>query len=321
MIGRVVALLALGLVFGTAMPVSAGDHTGRKVLFVDSYDETLRWSQDLAKAITQTLEPHGIEVRVHRMDTKRQPSAAYKERAGAEAKALVEEFEPDVLIATDDNAQIHLVVPNYVGSQLPVVFAGVNADPATYGYPAANVTGMQEVNPMGGLVDLLSAVSGGSRIGYLALDNETERAQLEVSMAQVSQPVDAVFVKSFDDWKRAFLDLGARTDFILVGPIHGLQGVDPAAAQAFLIENMSVPTGGWQAMMRDFTLLTLEKTGTEQGLWAAEAALRILSGTRPGDIPITQNTRGKMAINAKIADAIGMAVPAELFELADVIVE
>ena len=317
-----VAVTVLGIAATTAaMPAVAEDHSGRRVFFVDSYDTTMRWSQDLETSIRQTLEPHGVELRIFHMDTKRKTSTAHKEKVAAEAKAIIAEFEPDVVIATDDNAQIHLIAPNYVGTNLPVVFAGVNAEPSRYGYPARNVTGMQEVNPLGGLINLLSAVTGGGRIGYLTLDNETERAQLDVSKRQVKRPVEARFVTDFDSWKQAFLDLQGQADFILVGPLHGLRGFDSDRAKAFLRANMRVPTGSWQAGMRDFVFLTLEKTGTEQGSWAASAALSILNGTSPGDIPIAQNTQGNMALNARIADAIGMQLPPGLVEIADVIIE
>ena len=58
------------------------------------------------------------------------------------------------MIASDDNAQKYLVVPYLKGTQVPVIFNGVNWDASAYGFPTSNVTGMIEVELPDQLVEI-----------------------------------------------------------------------------------------------------------------------------------------------------------------------
>jgi hypothetical protein len=121
---------------------SAPDFSGKKVVWVDSYHSGYEWSDGIQAGIENVLQASGVELKIIHMDTKRNPDVSFCEAAGKSAKAEIEAFQPDVLIATDDNAQKCLVVPFYKGGSLPVVFAGVKWRADAYGYPAANITGM-----------------------------------------------------------------------------------------------------------------------------------------------------------------------------------
>ena len=54
---------------------------------------------------------------------------------------------------------------------------------------------------------------------------------------------------------------------------------------------------------------------------AAEYVDKILRGAKAADLPVAQPTKFELAINAKIAKALGLAVTDKLISLADEVVE
>ena len=318
---KIFAVAALAVL--TASNAIAGSFDGKKILFIDSYHSGYAWSDGITRGVESTLKDSGAELKIHRMDTKRNGDEAFKVQAAAKAKALIESFKPDVVIAADDNASKYLIVPNYIGADLPFVFAGVNWDAAPYGFPAKNVTGMVEVNAVGELVSTLQQISGGGdRVGLLTADNDTERKDA----ANVNKFLGMTFaaesyVKTFADWKAAFSDLQGKVDILFISNKAGIEGWDDAAAAAFVEQNSKIVSGTVYDFMAPFALVSYAKVAEEQGAWAATSALEILGGKSAGDIAIAQNTQGKLIFNARIAGGLNAEIPSDLLEIADSIVE
>jgi ABC-type uncharacterized transport system substrate-binding protein len=86
-----------------------------------------------------------------------------------------------------------------------------------------------------------------------------------------------------------------------------------------LLQNIRIPTGSVTPWMKRYVIFTLAKQPEEQGVYAAVTALRILDGTRPGDIPLTQNRRAQLTLNLKMAHAAGIVLPVALLQVAEVI--
>ena len=78
-------ILAILLVFLFSGIVMAADYSGKKVLFVDSYHEGYAWSDGITNSIKQTLEGSGVELKIFRMDTKRNRSDESKKSCGPES--------------------------------------------------------------------------------------------------------------------------------------------------------------------------------------------------------------------------------------------
>ena len=105
-------VLAAELVFGTS--AFAADYTGKKILYIDSYHEGYVWSDGITQGIQQEFQGTGVELKIHRMDTKRNAEEASKKQAAQEAKAVIESFQPDVVIASGDNVSKCLIMPYYI---------------------------------------------------------------------------------------------------------------------------------------------------------------------------------------------------------------
>jgi len=126
-----VVLIASLLVCGPALAA------GKKVLFVDSYHEGYAWSDGVLNGVETGLDGKDVELKVIRMDTKRNKTDDFKKAAALKVKAEIESFKPDVVIASDDNAAKFLIVPYYKNSDLPFVFCGVSWDASGYGFPVS----------------------------------------------------------------------------------------------------------------------------------------------------------------------------------------
>ena len=70
--------------------------------------------------------------------------------------------------------------------------------------------------------------------------------------------------------------------------------------------------GAVQAWMAPYVLLVFPKDATEQGEWAALAALQIANGVSPSEIPMVQNERFNPLINNVLADRLQLDIPPEL---------
>jgi ABC-type uncharacterized transport system substrate-binding protein len=318
-IAIVLGVLAIGAVaVGGGYTFLMGEGGGKRVLFIDSYHAGYPWSDGITAGIQQVLAEKDVELRIHRMDTKRNGSEEFKKQAAQKAKALIEEFKPDVVIATDDNAQKYLVVPYYRGGDLPFVFAGVNWDASPYGYPASNVTGMVEVSRPDELVNILRTLSGGVSLGSLTGETDTAHKEHAYYADQMSISFDeSAYVKTFDQWKQEFVRLQDEVDMLFMYNNAGIEGWNDDEAIRFVRENARIPSGSVQPWMAPYVLVAYTKNAQEQGEWAAQAALQILNGTSPSSIPMTTNKRGNMIINSQLAQRLQLEIPASLLNSAD----
>lgn len=114
---------------------SAGSEEYRRVLVVHSYNPEYVWTQNINAGILEALKEQKVVFDYAYMDAKRHPDTPWLTQAGQKALERLRDFGPDVVIAADDVAQTYFVVPYLKGKTSPqVIFCGVNAPPAAYGY-------------------------------------------------------------------------------------------------------------------------------------------------------------------------------------------
>ena len=282
------------------------NYDGKKVLFIDSYHEGYAWSDGITRGIERGLKNSGVQLKIIRMNTKRNPDVAFKKNAAQKAKKVIEQFRPDVVIAADDNASKFLVKPYYKGADLPFVFCGVNWDAGVYGYPYSNVTGMVEVAPIPLLIQQMQLWAKGERIGFLGPDILTARKEAENYKKVFGLELKAYYAKDYADWKTGFAKLQNQVDMLIIDSDGGLYNDHAKELEAFVRSKTKIPTGACYDFMIPYALVGVIKVAEEQGKWSASAALKILGGTSPSKIPIAQNKRAKLVLNKKIGDAMGV---------------
>lgn len=294
-------------------------YTGKKILWVDSYHKGYEWSDGIESGLRDVLDDSGVEFKVLRMDTKRNTGDEFAQKAADQARTEIDSFEPDVLIASDDNAQKYLIVPHYRDTDLPVVFNGVNWDASIYDYPAQNVTGMVEVELPAQLVGHLKNYVQGDKLGYLTVDSNTERKVAEIyNQRFFDGQMKVYFVKSYDEFKETFIKAQDEVDLLIIGTNAGIDRWDEAEVEAFITENTKIPTGTLYDWLAPYTLITLAKRADEQGEWAAQAALKLLDGASVAEIPVTENKQGELILNLNIAEKLDIVFSPSLLRHAQI---
>jgi ABC-type uncharacterized transport system substrate-binding protein len=300
---------------------SSASFQGKKIVWIDSYHEGYEHSDAVQRGIETVLANTGVELKIIRLDTKRNTSENFAQQAAAQAKAEIDAFKPDVIIASDDNAQKYVIVPHYKDSDIPVVFCGVNWDASAYGYPAANVTGQVEIDLTQQLIELLKPYvsTGQNRVALIGEDTETTRKTAEAYAQHQIADVQPVFVRTYDEFKQAYLDLQGQADMLLFYNNAAIEGWDDVEAQQFILQNTKIPTGSVNGWMNDFVLITLANDASEFGSWAAQTALDVLSGKAVADIPVASNQRGTLYVNLDVAKALDVAIQPNVLRNATII--
>ena len=314
-----VTMTLLMVVVAASFVTSA--NAAKRVLYIDSYHEGFAWSDGITQAIQKTLQGHDVNLKIHRMDTKRNPDERYKIRAAQVAKSVIETFKPDIVIASDDNASKYLIKPYFKNDSLPFLFCGVNYSADAYGFPYTNVTGMLEVAPVIKLIYSLKHFTRIVTVGYLAQDTLTERKDGAYAKRDIREQFIERYVKTFAEWKREFVNIQDEVDVLIVGNNGGIKGWDEQEAQQFAENNTRIPTGCLLDWLTPFSFLGATRLAGEQGAYVAATALKILNGTPIEDIPIVRNTQADIIINMKIAKKLGLNIPKSFRKIASKIIE
>jgi ABC transporter substrate binding protein len=283
------------------------DYSDKKVLYVNSYHAGYEFSDQEQDAAVKALSSAGVQVKVVYMDTKNNPSEDFKEKAGFEVKKIIKGYRPDVLIVADDNAFKYVVAPYYRDAKLPVVFCGINWDISEYGAPYKNTTGMIEIGHIEIVYKQIERFLNGDRVGFLGPDVLSEHKNATYYGKLIEGGFDRIeFVLDFETWKSKYIQLQDEVDLIIISGSAGIKGWQEKEAAEFGFNNMKVAMGTELAEMMSFCLVGAVKKAEEQGEYAAYAALEILKGKRPSDVPIVMNKKGDLMINLKVADKLNI---------------
>lgn len=304
--------LFLGLVGLLLLAAGASaDAAGKKCLFVSSYHHGYAWSDGVERGLRSVLEGH-CEIKQYDMDTKRNKTEEDKKRSALEAKALIESWQPDVVITADDNAAKYLIQPYFKDEELPFVFCGVNWTADEYGFPYSNVTGMIEIAPIVPMLERAKQVLPNiKRAFYIGADTLTEKKNLkrfEDAADQLGFELDHALSTDTESWLNAY-EAAQAYDLVIVGSRAGINDWDSERVRASVLgmaRTLSVTNHEW---MMPYSMVGVTKVAEEQGEWAAKSALHILEGMSPSSIPIVANNRRDIWINRDILSAANVELP------------
>jgi ABC-type uncharacterized transport system substrate-binding protein len=293
------------------------------VFVVHSYSPDFEWVQAIDRGMDERFaENPSLKVRRFYLNTKHRTDENWKRSAAGKALAAVEAYRPKVVIAVDDNAQQYFVLelPTY---HPPVVFCGVNADPAKYGYPAETITGVIERPHLDELLASAGELFDLRKVLFLSSDDPTSAGAMSY-LRQVYRgniQIEWKLVGSLDDWKDAVIGAAKKdVDAIIIFNYHTLRrsgetmSVAPDDVIRWTVDHAEVPllTFADFAVQRGVAL-AVAVSGEEQGQLAADYALAILGGREPVDLPIMHGSSGNRLVNESTLARLGVSIPASWY--------
>ena len=339
-VGSLVAL-ALCMVAGFSVALTASDARAHRdgagpvrILHVMSYHTPWRWTEDQLNGFKDGLGLPDAVIRVYEMDTKRRSSLEWKREAAAEARRLIDEWKPDLLYVNDDNAQ-EFVARHYLDTEMPIVFSGVNADPADYGLEGQrNVTGVLETEHFVQTVKLLrKIVPEARRLAVIYDDGPTwpsviQRMRERLQRLDEVMVVDWLKINTFADYKRTMLDLHGKVDAIgLLGIFTFVDdtgnNVPIETVLRWTAENSKLPDFAfWRDRVDHGTLVAVAVSGYQQGLAAGLKARKILvEQVPPSSLPIEATVKGQPFVSLARAKALDIPVKSSVLLSSQVVTD
>jgi len=320
-------LISLFLAASVVVVVAYNLHKPR-VLVLQSYDLTYPWTREVSVGLRRVLDEHShFAVRWFYMDTKRHPEKEFKQKMGLAARQSIDRWNPDVIIAVDDDAQ-EFVTRHYVNHPgIRIVFAGVNGGVEPYGFAGAgNVTGIFERKDLPALKEALIALrwqhqaTGPLRVVHIG-DTSSSVEHDDHYMREFDwRPLVNLPSRrpgTFDDWKQAVLEVQGKIDFILTTNYRKLARdtsnrslVPPEEVVAWTVANSHVPVVGTNGFfVEDGGELAIGTSPFEQGEVAARMAVKLLGGQVAKDIPHASTRQFVVYMRSARLHQRGMELP------------
>lgn len=319
------------------LPVSSAAQSASakkfKVLHIMSYHSDWEWNKGQFSGFKNALKGVDVEYRVFEMDTKRNSSKERIRKAASEAKSLIDTWKPDLVYANDDDAQ-EFVVKDYVNTDIPFVFSGVNNDPAKYGFVGSrNVTGVLEQEHFSETVRLLKEISPNVKRIAVIIDEDTMWQPVIGRMKQKQGQLPGTefiswdIIYTFEEFKKKITEYQKRADALGLLGIFQFKdekgnNVPYQEVLRWVAENSRLPDFSyWKSRVEAGTLCTITVSAFEQGFAAGIMAKGILTeGKTPSAYPMVPTVKGEPAISLARAKKLGLKVKSDILLTAEVLV-
>ena len=282
-------------------------------LYINSYHVGFSWSDKLEKSLKNVLKDTCEIVQIN-MDTKRNKNEEYIKQKAIEVRDLIYKVNPDIVIASDDNASKFVIKPYFKNSDIPFIFCGINWTAKEYGFPYKNVTGMIEVIPINELYSLAKNLISAQKALFIGDDTLTDKKDLSHFIKLSSKhniKLESALVNTSKEWMDAYIK-GQDYDFIILGHNSAVKNWDDKEIKKFLENNSNklvLTTYNW---MMPYSMIGLTIKAQEQGTWAGNSAKAVLDGFPIEDINITVNKTWESTINQKLISLSNIKLPRDL---------
>jgi ABC-type uncharacterized transport system substrate-binding protein len=303
-----------------------------KILHVMSYHSPWRWSDGQLDGFKDALKGLDIEYRVFQMDTKRHSEKKWKLQKGLEARALIDAWKPDLVYATDDDAQAY-VTKHFINKDMPFVFSGVQNPPEMYGFPGSrNIAGVLEHELFTESVKLMQAIVPKMRRIAVVFDDQSIWLPMIQRMKQKSAQLDDVelvsldTIKTFAEYKQKIKEYHLTADAIALIGIFNFKDAQGANVPLqdvlrWTAENSRLPDFSfWSTRVRYGTLCAVNVSEYKQGVAAGRMARAILTEEkRPSSFSMAPILKGYPIVSLARAKKLGIRIKSKVLLTADVV--
>ncbi len=331
-------LLLAFLIFYCVSGVSAQQERQpvKRILVVHSYHEGQKNHVGrMKRGVDDILNKSGFQVKHFYMDTKRDSSRSWMEISGKLALELARLWKPDLVIALDDNAQKYFArfLAEKEGAPI-VVFSGVNADPAIYGFPAENVTGVLERPNIEESISLLMKICPNKIKRMLFISDKSATTDpffsylktltLPVTIVAEKQPLTfAAWKQVIDEYKDDVDAIGIYVSRTVKKAPDANETVPETELIDYINKTTNLPTVGFfDSAAKAGILCAVSVSMEEQGRQAALIALDLLRKNKEiKDIKILPSRHGSIQLNLKVAEEKNIIIPYSTIKKAKVLIK
>ena len=315
-----------------------------KVFILPSYELNHVCGQPQSKGVVHAIEQAGygrdeVEFGVYAMDTKRKNNTPALMAEQAEiARERIEAFGPDVLVILDDNAFRTVALP-LAGTDLPIVFSGMNNQPELYnattqwmnsrGTPGHNVTGVYEKLHFATAVKVQKRIQPSLERVRIFSDNSptgkaiVQQIKTELEQNQIPAKHDFFITDSWEEYQAAILAANESDVDTLYPVALRLRDKNGKTYTAKDILTWTAENSTKPSIPLNFAFVELGLFGgagvdfESMGRQAGAMVAKILDGASAGDIAIEEAQRYALVFHLNRAQELGIEIPDEMLLAAD----
>lgn len=343
-------LNGLFVIFALLFCNAAFGDTTKRVFIIHSYEKGHVCGQPQEDGIIKAFQESDLEIgkdvefQHFYMDTKKTYTTTGEiEQRGGLALEKVKEIKPDVVLVLDDNAVKTVMMP-LIGSDIQVVFCGMNGQPEDYNMkkhfmdsrrkPGADVTGVYEklylVRSLGVMKAVLPELKKVLGITDYSPTGNAITNQFKKEIEEETPPVafELVRVKDFAEYKKVIFRVNEDHEIGAIYPaalsLRTPEGTTYTAPDIFrwTIKNCEKPD---MALNYFFSKLGIFGGAAvdfkAMGHQAGTKAVKIIKGSRAGDLPIEDADKYAIVFNLARAKELGINIPFEILGAADFVYE
>lgn len=297
-----------GMIFIAVFCLHCAKNT-QKILFINSYNQGYAPSDSVETGIREILSSRkNIVLSKHHMVIQKQHDMRFIKQEIQETLKAVRKYNPNVVIAYGDDAVKYVIAPYFRKKHIPVVFCGVKWACDQYGLPTETITGMLEILPIKEMISQLHPYYPEMhRLSVISENTVSERKNikyLNAILLQMGITVRFELVDDFEEWKNAFIKSNRDADVLFLSTGSAIPSWNPHRALEFVYRNVRKPVMTSDPSMMPVAVFGITNVDRKQGIWAASAAIKILSGNSITDIHVATNRETKQYLNLRLADRI-----------------